>query len=64
MSTDLDLLINELAPTAPTVCKDARTELEHLRAVHEAARLFVLADGRSNPPEKYQALKALLEKTK
>lgn len=64
MNTDLDFIINELEPTAPTVCKNARTEIEHLRAVHEAARLFVLADGRGNPPKKYQALKALSEKAK
>ena len=36
-------------------------KIAELEAIEAAARAFVFADGRSNPPEKYAALKALLE---
>ncbi len=40
----------------------AAAELARLRASEAAARAFVAADGRDNPPALYAALKELLER--
>lgn len=42
--------------------KRAAAELARLQAIEAAARAFVNEDGRGNPPEKYAALKAALER--
>jgi hypothetical protein len=47
---------------SPNFAEQVSAELKRLRAIETAARAFVFSDGRSNPPEKYAALKALLER--
>jgi hypothetical protein len=41
----------------------AAAELERLRRIEQAAREFVNADGRGDPPAKYQALKAAVKES-